>query len=106
MHFSGFSLLEGDNLFISNLSNGIDLYSLRTLQRIRHYNYTAPINVPLQVTLAKQVLDWVVIGGVSSTLRVYDRATGELVHRLEHNSGGRVQVVNVSVPHISRLTFD
>jgi hypothetical protein len=98
MRFSGFSLLEGDSLFISNLSNGIDLYSLRTMQRLRHYDYTAPINVPFQVALARQTLDWVVMGGVNGTLRVHDRATGELVHQLEHKAGSRVQVVDVSFP--------
>ena len=58
------------------------------------------------MALARQALDWVVTGGISGTLCIYDRTTGELVHWLEHNLGGRVQVVDVRVPHISRLTFD
>lgn len=94
---SGFSMLEGDNLFVHNLSNGVDLYSLRTMQRIRHFEYTPTINVPLQVSLARHGLDWVVIGGVDRTPRIYDRSTGELLCRLEHNPAGRVQVVEVSL---------
>ena len=69
---------------------------MRTMQRITHYDYTAPINVPLQLTLARQALDWVLLGGVDGVVRVYNRATGELVHRLEHQAKGRVQVVDVS----------
>jgi hypothetical protein len=83
-------------MFISNLSNGIDLYSLRSMQHIRHYEHIATVNVPLQVALSRQALDWVVMGGVDGIIRVYDRATGELVHQLEHQVGGRVQVVEVS----------
>ena len=41
-------------------------------------------------------LDWVVLGGVDGIICVYDRATGELVHQLEHQVGGHVQVVEVS----------
>jgi len=97
-HVSGFSLIDGDSLFISNLSNGVDLYSLRTMQRLRHYEAPVTINVPLQVALARQNLARVVVGGVDGAVRVYDRATGELVHRLGHKVKGRVQVVDVSDP--------
>ena len=92
---SGYSFLEGDSIFISNLSNGIDLYSLRTMQRLRHYEAPVTINVPLQVSLARHTLDRVIMGGVDGTVRIYDRATGELVDQLEHKVSGRVQVVDV-----------
>jgi WD40 repeat protein len=97
-HDSGFSFVDGDSLFVSNLSNGIDMYSLRTMQRLRHYEAPVTINVPLQVALARQNLDRVVVGGVDGAVRVYDRTTGELVHRLGHKVKGRVQVVDVSDP--------
>ena len=97
MTCSGFSILDGDSLFISNLSNGVDLYSLRTMQRLRHYESQVTVNVPLQIALARHALDRVVLGDARGTLQVYDRATGELVHRLEHTTKGRVQVVNVSL---------
>ena len=54
------------------------------------------INVPLQVAPARQKLDRVVVWGVDGAVRVYDRATGELVHRLGHKVKGRIQVVDVS----------
>jgi hypothetical protein len=38
------------------------------------------------------------VGGVDGAVRVYDRSTGELVHRLAHKVKGRVQVVDVSKP--------
>ena len=66
------------------------------MQCIRHYKHAVTINIPLQVTLARQALDWVVLGGVDGIIHVYDRATGELVHQLEDQVGGRVQVVEVS----------
>jgi hypothetical protein len=70
------------------------------MQRIRHYEYAVTINTPLQVALARHALDWVVMGGVDGMVRVYDRATGELVHQLEHQVNGRVQIVDVSTLHI------
>lgn len=99
---SGFSFVDGDSLFVSNLSNGVDLYSLRTMQRLRHYEALVTINLPLQVALARQNLDRVVVGGVDGAVRVYDRTTGELVHRLGHKVKGRVQVVDVSDPKFQR----
>jgi WD40 repeat protein len=92
----GFSFVDGDSLFVSNLSNGVDLYSLRTMQRLRHYEAPVTINVPLQIALARQNLDRVVVGGVDGAVRVYDRSTGELVLRLEHKVKGRVQVVDAA----------
>jgi hypothetical protein len=97
MIYSGFSILEGDNFFISNLSNGIDLYSLRTMQRLRHYESAVTVNVPFQIALARQALDRVVLGDAKGILQVYNRATGELVDRLEHKTKARVQVVDVSL---------
>src|ERR1700678_4587551 len=70
MTYSKFSILDGDSLFISNLSNGIDLYSLCTMQRLRHYEAPVTINVPLQVALARQNLDHVVVGGVDGAVHV------------------------------------
>ena len=96
LHDSGFSFVDGDSLFVSNLSNGVDLYSLRTMQRLRHYEAPVTINVPLQVALARQNFDRLVVGGVDGAVRVFDRTTGELVRRLGHKDKGRVQVVDVS----------
>ena len=104
--YSGFSILDGDNLFISNLSNGIDLYSLRTMQRLRHYESVVTVNVPFQVALARQALDRVVLGDARGILRVYDRGTGELVHHLEHQVKGRVQVIDVSLLKNRLYTLD
>jgi hypothetical protein len=94
---SRFSVLERDNLFISNLLNGINLYSLRTMQSLRHYESAVTVNVPLQIALAWQALDRVVLGDTKGILQVYVRATGELVDCLEHKMKGRIQVVDVSL---------
>ena len=50
-----------------------------------------------QIALAWFPLDRVVLGDARGTLQVYDRATGELVHCLEHTTKGRVQAVDVSL---------
>ena len=68
------------------------------MQRLQHYEATVTINIPLQVALARQNLDCVVVGGVDSTAHVYDCAISELVNRLGHKVKGRVQVVDVSIP--------
>ena len=68
------------------------------MQRLRHYEAPVTINVPVEVALARQNLDRVVVGGVDGAVRVYACATGELVHCLGHKVKGRVQVVDVSEP--------
>ena len=67
------------------------------MQRIQHFDYNVKHNVPLQVCLARQALDWVVMGGDVGVAHVYDRATGNLVRRLEHGCKNLVQVVDVSL---------
>ena len=61
------------------------------------------INVPIQVALARQNLDCVVVRGVDSAICIYDHATGELVHSLGHKVKGRVQVVDVSTDILTYL---
>ena len=61
------------------------------------------INVPIQVALARQNLDCVVVGGVDSTICLYDRATSELVHSLGHKVKGHIQVVDVSTNVLTYL---
>ena len=60
------------------------------------------INVPIQVALARQNLDCVVVG-VDSAIHIYDCATGELVHSLGHKVKGHVQVVDVSTDVLTYL---
>ena len=68
------------------------------MQWLRHYEAPVTINMPLQAALARQNLNHVVVGGVDGAVRIYDGATGELVHHLGHKVKGRVQVVDVSDP--------
>jgi hypothetical protein len=66
------------------------------MQRIRHYAHSATINLPLQIALARQPKDWVVMGGADGIVRVYDRFTNQLLHQFEHAKKGRAQAVDVS----------
>ena len=68
------------------------------MQQLRHYEAPVTINVPLQVALARQNLDRVVVGGVDGAVRIYDNATSELVNRLGHKVKGCIQVIDVSDP--------
>ena len=68
------------------------------MQRLQHYEATVTINVPLQVALARQNLDCMVVGGIDGTAHVYDRATSELVDCLGHKVKGCGQVIDVSIP--------
>ena len=61
------------------------------------------INVSVQVALARQNLDCVVVGGVDGTIHIYDRATGELVYSLGHKVKGCIQVVDVSTDVLTYL---
>ena len=56
------------------------------------------INVPLQVALARQNLNHMVVEGVDGTVHVYDCATSELANHLGHKVKGCIQVVDVSIP--------
>ena len=67
------------------------------MQRLRHFESVVTVNVPFQIALARHALDRVILGDARGTLQVYDRATGELVQRLEHKAKGRIQVIDVSL---------
>jgi WD40 repeat protein len=73
------------------------------MQQLRRYKARVTINVPIQVALARQNLDCVVVGGVDSTIHVYDCATSELVHSLGHKVKGCIQVVDVSTGILTYL---
>ena len=61
------------------------------------------INVPVQVALARQNLDCMVVEGVDSAIHIYDCTTGELVHGLGHKVKGCLQVVDVSTDVLTYL---
>jgi hypothetical protein len=73
------------------------------MQRLQHYEALVTINVLVQVTLARQNLDHVVVGGVDGAVHIYDHATSELVHSLGHKVKGHVQVIDVSTNNLACL---
>ena len=67
------------------------------MQWLWHHEAQVTINVPVQVALARQNFDCVVVGGVDGAIHIYDHATGELVYSLGHKVKGRIQVVDVII---------
>ena len=51
----------------------------------------------MPVALVWQGRDRVVLGDARGILQVYDHATGELLHNLEHKTKSRIGVVDVSL---------
>ena len=93
MMHSRFSILEGDNLFISNLSNSINLYSICTMQRLWVCHYCQYTSSDCSCVASS----WSHCFGRYKGFQVYDRTTGELVDHLEHKTKGCIQVVDVSL---------
>jgi len=50
---SGSTCLDGQQLFIANLHDGVDRYSLSTIYRSQIYHHTILVNVPLQIPVAR-----------------------------------------------------
>ncbi len=70
-------------MFVSNLVNGVDQYRFPSLEKIQSFPHAIDTNYPLQVsTVARGSL--VVCGGDNGFARVFDRRTGQLIQRLEH----------------------
>ena len=82
----GHAELDGSNLIVSNLVNGIDQYAIPTMERLQTFSHTILRNVPLQVTVARDG-QWIVLGGDDGFARIYDRWSGQFLRRLEHGRG-------------------
>lgn len=81
---SGASAYDGHHLVISNLSSGLDLYNLPTMQLKRNFTHTIVANVILQVAIISQH-GWVVAGGDDGFARVFDLSSGKFLFSLMHN---------------------
>jgi hypothetical protein len=71
-------------LFVSNLLDGLDQYTLPTMELARHYPYTIKSNFLMQIATTNQGR-WVIVGGDDGFARVFDRSDGTLMQNLEHD---------------------
>jgi len=83
---SGSTCLDGQQLFIANLCDGVDHYSLPTMHRSQTYHHTILVNIPLQISVARK-LGWVRVGGDNGFARVFNYQTGAFHEKLNHGSG-------------------
>ncbi|TDL17607.1 WD40 repeat-like protein, partial [Rickenella mellea] len=74
---------DGLNLVVSNLSNGIDVYSFPSMDRERSFCYPITRNFPLQVATALQGTI-IVSGGDDGACLVFDRCSGVTLSPLSH----------------------
>ncbi|KAG2145752.1 WD40-repeat-containing domain protein [Suillus cothurnatus] len=83
----GNAVLEGNFLLVSNLKDGVDKYTVPTLQRVQSYSHVILRNVPLQISVARQA-GLVFVGGDDGFARVFDYSTGIYRGQLAHGNQG------------------
>ena len=84
-HYSASSDLNEDYLAVMNLHDGVDLYSVPSMQLIKTYSHSnANISI-FKVSFVDKA--WLVSGGQDGFARMYDVRSGQLLQKLEHDSG-------------------
>ncbi|KAG6372572.1 WD40-repeat-containing domain protein [Boletus reticuloceps] len=87
----GSACLDGQQLLVSNLRDGVDRYSLPTMHRAQSYQHTILVNVPFQISVVQES-GWVIVGGDNGFARVFDYQTGTFREKLNHGSAGDLVV--------------
>lgn len=77
--------MNGQRLLVSNLLNGLDLYSLPSMELERTFTHAITVNVILQVVITPQQ-EWVVVGGDDGFVRVFDLHSGNFLFSLLHDN--------------------
>jgi hypothetical protein len=86
IHSRGHAELNGSNLVVSNLVNGIDQYIIPTMEQLQTFPHPILCNVPIQVTVAHNG-QWIVLGRDDGFACVYNCRTGQFLQRLDHGCG-------------------
>lgn len=85
-HHSGDACLDGHNLLVSNLRDGVDKYTMPTLHRSQSYPHNVLVNVPLQISVAWQT-GMVLVGGDTGFACIFDYHTSAFLDKLNHGIG-------------------
>ncbi|KAF7983513.1 hypothetical protein HWV62_21850 [Athelia sp. TMB] len=85
----GGSALNGKQIMVSNLCDGLDLYSLPTMELKRNFTHAIALNVILQVEIISQ-LQWAVVGGDDGFVRIFDMRSGSFLFSLVHGETGHL----------------
>lgn len=86
---------DGLYLFVTNLIDGVDQYRFPSLEKVQSFPHAIETNHPLQVSTVNQGA-LIVCGGDNGFARVYDRRTGQLVQRLQHDKRETTLALNNS----------
>jgi WD40 repeat protein len=79
--------LNENFMAVMNLDDGVDLYSVPTMQLIKTYSHGNVNNAIFKVSFVDK--SWLVSGGQDGFARLYDWQSGQFLQRLEHSSGMR-----------------
>lgn len=82
-HCSGSTCLDGQQLFIANLRDGVDRYTLPTMYLDETYHHAILVNIPVQISVAREA-GRVIVGGDNGFARVFDHQTGAFHEKLDH----------------------
>ncbi|KAG2058419.1 WD40 repeat-like protein [Suillus hirtellus] len=83
----GNTALDGNYLLMSNLKDGVDKYTIPTLQCVQSFTHVILDNIPLQISDAKQS-GLIVVGGDDSFARIFDYISWAYRGQLLHGSQG------------------
>jgi hypothetical protein len=88
VHLSGHATLSADErmLIVSNLQDGVDIYSMPPVQLLRSFKHAISVNVPLQVHSALQGA-LTLAGSDDGTVRLFEQRTGQVSELLPHGNG-------------------
>lgn len=87
--------MNGKQFLVSNLCDGLDLYSLPTMELKRNFTHAIALNVILQVEIISQ-LQWAVVGGDDGFVRVFDMRSGSFLFSLVHGESRHLQLTSLN----------
>ena len=77
--------MTGSQLAMANLHNGVDIYSIPSLNLVKSFSHSIKINTLYKVCIANN--GWVVAGGENGFAHLYGMRRGELLQMIPHSDG-------------------
>ena len=77
--------MYGSELVVANLHNGVDIYSIPSVNLVQTFSFSIKVNALYKVCIASN--GWVVAGGENGCARLYDMQRGELLQMIQHSDG-------------------